>query len=137
MADDTKSKAGDPAQMARPLLAYRCVADGDIADALCRAFGELLGQKAPGHALRRLSPDEAAPALREGDLLLTLHAGKLSAYSLSARLEWQDGPARPADTGPDVSLEGSDAPLAPAMYPGFLRDLWHLGAPPALTGPDR
>lgn len=136
MADETRTETGEPGQMARPLLAYRCAAGVDTATDLCRAFGALLGQVAPGHALRPLQPEEAAPALRPRDVLVTLQAEKTSAYRLTAQIAWQEGPDAAPQTGPEVSLDSSDAPLGPAMYPDFLRDLWRLGAPASLSAPD-
>lgn len=130
MADQT------PPQMARPLLAYQCPTGFDTAPDLCRAFGDLLGEKAPGHALRRLSPDEETPALRPADLLVRLAARMEGEHRLSAHIAWQEGGAAAPVAGPEVTLESSDAPLAPSMYAGFLQDLWHLAAPPALTGTD-
>ena len=135
MAEDSKNAAEGAAQMARPLLAYRCPAGFDTAEELCRAFRTLLGEAAPGHALRRLGEEEAMPALRDSDLYVALAAERHGAQSLTARIEWREGTDTETVTGPEISLDSSDTALRPSMYPGFLRELWSLSAPPALGDP--
>lgn len=134
MANETVTTDEGTAQMARPLLAYRCPAGFDTTDELCRAFGTLLGATAPRHALRRIRPDQAIPPLRPEDIFVALHAQRRGEHSLSGQLEWRDGTSETTVTGPEVRLDSSDTELSPAMYGGFLRDLWELGAPPALGG---
>ena len=135
MAEDSKNAAEGPAQMARPLLAYRCPAGFDATEELCRAFRTLLGEAAPGHALRRLGDSEPVPALRDSDLYVALAAERHGAHSLTARIEWREGTDNETVTGPEISLDSSDTALRPSMYPGFLRELWSLSAPPALGDP--
>lgn len=134
MAEDSKN-AAEGAQVARPLLAYRCPAGFDAAEELCRAFRTLLGEAAPGHALRRLGDSEPVPALRDSDLYVALAAERRGAHSLTARIEWREGKDAESVTGPEISLDSSDTALRPSMYPGFLRELWSLSAPPALGDP--
>ncbi|WP_422028855.1 hypothetical protein [Roseovarius sp.] len=133
MAD--RSDTSDNGQMARPLLAYRCPTGFDTAEDLCRAFRELLGRAAPGHALRRIGPGEAMPPLRDHDLFITLGANRTGDTRLTGWLDWQEGPDGRPTRGPDVSLDSSDAPLSPGMYADFLRGLWEVSAPPPLGGP--
>jgi len=133
MADRTDTTT----QMDRPLLAYRCPAGFDTAEALCHAFREMLGRSAPRHALRRIAPDDAVPPLRDHDLFIALHARLATPYRLTGRLDWQTGDGGARVEGPDVSLDSSDAAVSPGMYDDFLRALWEVSAPPALAGPDR
>lgn len=135
MADRSDTTTGAAAQMARPLLAYRCPAGFDTAEALCRAFRDMLGRAAPRHALRRLGAEEAVPPLRDHDLFIALQARRETETRLTGRLEWQASDGGAPVTGPEVSLDSSDAALSPGMYADFLRGLWEVSAPPPLGGP--
>lgn len=137
MAETSDTPPEPAAQMGRPLLAYRCPTGFETADALCDAFRAVLGRAAPGHALRRLAPGDAAPPLRDQDLVIALAARRVSDRHLTARLDWQAGDGAATVTGPELSLSSSDAAPGPSDFEAFLQGLWTISAPPALGGPAR
>ena len=119
---------GMATQGSHSVIALQCPQHVQQSDALCRSMAVALARRSPTSAVQTLKTGEELE-LRADDLLVALHVDDMTAFNITAHLEWQRGEIGELSAGPQIEFRVMDTELRPALFDKFADGL--LSASPA------